>query len=190
VPRNVLSSTAGSGPADPPINVQELCDRLAITDLADQEDIRNLVDEAADEAETCCKSKFVTQTRIQYEKTFGDQITLLWPPLQSVASVTYTDPDGATQTLSSTVYEVSTDKGHGVVRLAYNQSWPAVRDHEDVIAVKYVCGHGTQAQVPQGIKGAIGMAVGHRFEYREGEVPFPQEDFKRRLNPHRYPEIK
>jgi hypothetical protein len=190
VSKNAASSTAGSGPADPPINVQKLCDRLAITDLADRYDIGDLVDEATTEAETYCKSKFVTQTRIHYFDTFADPLTLPWPPLQSVTSVTYIDTDGVTQTLSSTRYEIGESGGYGTVRLRHGQTWPAVRDHEDVIQVKYVCGHGTQAQVPQGIKGALGLYAGHRREYPEGEVPFPQEDFQRRLNPHRYPEIK
>lgn len=102
----------------------------------------------------------------------GDE-TILLPraPLSSVTSVTYVDGDGASQTWSSSAYDVSASREPGRVRLAYSENYPATRDQADAVTVRFVGGYGaTASSVPQPIKQAMLLLLGHWFENRESVV--------------------
>lgn len=96
-------------------------------------------------------------------------IYLPYPPLSSVTSITYTDTDGGSNTLATSVYGVDTNSEPGRVYLKYDQSWPATRDLEDAaVRITYVAGYGaTAASVPATIKHAIKLLVAWMYEYRE-----------------------
>jgi len=112
--------------------------------------------------------------------SYGD-IYLNRAPLSSVSSITYIDPDGVSQTLSTDIYEIDTDSEVGLIRLKYNQSYPAVRNHPQSVTVNYIIGYGaTAASVPEHFIQAIKLLTGHFYEQREPvsfannmyEVPF------------------
>lgn len=92
------------------------------------------------------------------------------PPLQSVTSITYVDTDGATQTWTSTNYVVSVSREPGRIALAYGITWPSIRFQPDAVRVRYVAGYGAAASVPESIKQAILLMVGHWFDHREDAV--------------------
>ena len=103
-------------------------------------------------------------------------IVLPKPPLQSVVHIKYTDQDGVLQTWADTNYTVDTDSEEGMVYPVYNGSWPSdVRDVERAVNIQYVAGYADSGasprdladSVPQGIKHAIMMLVGHMYENRE-----------------------
>lgn len=114
----------------------------------------------------------ITQTRDLYLDQWPcglDPIYLPGAPLIAISAITYLDTDGATQTLSSSVYRASIYREPGVVMLAHQQSWPAVRYVIDTIKVRYTCGYGsTAATVPEPLKHAMLLLIGHWFENREG----------------------
>jgi uncharacterized phiE125 gp8 family phage protein len=85
------------------------------------------------------------------------------------------------QTLSTDVYEVDTDMDVGLIRLKYNQFYPAVRNHPQSVTVNYVAGYGAAAgSVPEHFIQAIKLLTSHFYESREPvsfsnnmyEVPF------------------
>ena len=86
-------------------------------------------------------------------------------PLVSVASINYIDGDGASQLLATSVYDV--DTGKGLVRLAYDQSWPATRSVYNAVTVQFVAGYGVAADVPETLKQAMLLLIGHFYENRE-----------------------
>lgn len=104
----------------------------------------------------------------------GKPIRLPLPPIQSVTSITYTDTNGAAQTLSSSVYALSADRDHRPrIHLAYNQSWPETRSIEDAVTVRFVAGYASgnspedASAVPEAIKNAMRLLIGHWFENRQ-----------------------
>jgi uncharacterized phiE125 gp8 family phage protein len=112
----------------------------------------------------------ITQTRKQTLDAWpaDDTIELAYPPLQSVSGITYVDSNGATQTLSSSVYDMTTTGFLGKVTLAYAQTWPINRGDVDSIQVTYVAGYGDAASdVPAVIRLAIRQSVAHWLENRE-----------------------
>lgn len=88
-------------------------------------------------------------------------------PLSS-ASITYTDSDGTSQTLATTVYKVLTSREPGEIHLKSGQSWPSVYDEEDVISIRYVAGYGAAASsVPEPLKSAMKVLIAHWHRNRE-----------------------
>lgn len=101
----------------------------------------------------------------------GDSIELPRPPLQSVTKIEYYGVDDTKYTLSTSVYGVDAISEPGAVRLKYNQNWPAtpLRAY-NAICVTYVAGWTTADAVPQTIKQAMLLLIGHWYENRETTV--------------------
>jgi uncharacterized phiE125 gp8 family phage protein len=101
----------------------------------------------------------------------ADEIELPRPPLQSVTSVEYYDVNDVKYTLSPTVYAVDTVSLPGLVHLKYLQTWPIVnlRDY-NAICVTYKAGWTGTAYLPQVVKQACLLLIGHWFENREATI--------------------
>jgi uncharacterized phiE125 gp8 family phage protein len=100
-----------------------------------------------------------------------DEIELPKPPLQSVTSIEYYLTDDTKVTLPATVYGVDAISTPGTVRLKYCQQWPSavLRDY-NAICITYVAGYANTALVPQTIKQAMLLLVGHWYENREATL--------------------
>lgn len=86
------------------------------------------------------------------------------PPLISVDAITYLDPDGDSQTLSSALYRVVTTGSPGRIVPTYGYYWPSTRDIAGAVTVDYTAGY---ASIPGAIISAILLLVGHLYENRE-----------------------
>lgn len=64
-------------------------------------------------------------------------------PVVSVSGITYVDTASATQTLSTSLYDVLTDREPGVIVQGYLDTWPTVRGQANDVAITYVAGHAT-----------------------------------------------
>jgi uncharacterized phiE125 gp8 family phage protein len=105
----------------------------------------------------------------QYLDGFPCEISLAPPTVQLIDQVQYKDSDGATQTVSSSVYEL--DVPRQVVRTAYAQSWPSPRAHENSVWLDVWSGYFTTGSpmtnaVPADLKFAVLMLVEDLFEHR------------------------
>lgn len=160
-----------TGPAIEPLTVKEAKDHLRVDHGDDDSYIEPLITAVRDHAETYTGRSLITQTWDYWVNTFppnGTWLELPLPPLQSVTSVKYTDTDGVQQTLTSSVYTVDTNAEAGRITLAYNESWPTVRDVPNAVEIRFVSGYGATAQdVPEGIRHAMRMLLGHFYERRE-----------------------
>jgi uncharacterized phiE125 gp8 family phage protein len=116
-----------------------------------------------------CRS-FVSQTIDAALDGFPESsslpIKLLYPPLQSVTSITYVDGSGATQTLAEGDYTVVSGTP-GLVTPAYGESWPATSDRPGSVVVRFVAGYGDAAAVPEAAKLCIRWLVGQWYEQRQ-----------------------
>jgi uncharacterized phiE125 gp8 family phage protein len=93
------------------------------------------------------------------------------PPLQSVASIKYTNRSGVEATLDSGVYLVDTYSEPGWVVLKNDKAWPMVTLREiNGVVVRFTGGYASAADVPARIKQAILLLVGHWYENRENSV--------------------
>lgn len=161
---------SGSSSAAFAVTVTEAKAHIRVDISDDDTLISGLIVAANDYAQMYTRRQFVTDTLVQYFTDFPDEMELLKPPLQSVTTIKYLDTDGNQQTLADSVYDVDTTIEPGIVRLAFNQSWPSIRNTPNSIIVTYVAGYGDASDVPQMTKQAILLLIGHWYENREDTI--------------------
>jgi len=111
-------------------------------------------------------SSYIPQT-MSYPYTPLAMIQVDNPNLISVASISYVDTSGATQTLDPSAYQVEPG-APGRIHPAYGQTWPSVRCIPGAITVNYLAGYGPAAtDVPECVRTAIKMMVAELYEQRE-----------------------
>lgn len=136
--------------------------------------LSSLIAAARQHIEAYTGRALVTQTwelRAQY---FPDAFELPRAPVQSITSVSYVDIAGVTQTLPGDQYTLIADIGPhaqpGRMVPAYLATWPACRGYEDDVRVRYVAGYGNGQAVPQPIRAAMLLLIGHLYENREAVI--------------------
>jgi uncharacterized phiE125 gp8 family phage protein len=157
-------------PAEEPVSLAEAKLHLRVDVSDDDALINGLIQAARERAEDILRRALITQT---WELTLdqfpsGDEIELPFPPLQSVASIKYTNSNGDESVFSSDDYIVDTAEEPGKVVLAYGSTWPSVTLYPTgAVAVRYVAGYGEAADVPQTFKQAMLLMAGEWYENRE-----------------------
>jgi len=121
----------------------------------------------------------VTQTWLLTIDEFPDaEIKIPLPPLQSVTSVKYDDPDGVEQTVVSTDYYVDSASEPGWVVPVANVSWPTPLDAVNAVRIEFVAGYDPStdsppdltANIPFNIKAGILLLTANMFEFRQENV--------------------
>lgn len=160
-------------PAEEPVTLAEAKLHLRVDHAEDDALIAALIVSARQVCELRLDRAIVTQTldafldRWPCGSAWWDRgrIALPRPPLQSVASVTYTDTAGAAQTWPPADYQVVTGT-QGLVLPAYGKSWPSARNQAEAIRVQFVAGYGAASAVPACINQAILMLIAHWYDVR------------------------
>lgn len=93
---------------------------------------------------------------------FPREIRIPLRPVASVTSITYVDPDEATQTLAASGYRVGIAGGSCRIWEAPNASWPALADVPNAVEVTFVAGTGA----PMLLKVAVLQMIAHWYEHR------------------------
>ena len=157
-------------PALEPVSLDEAKAHLRVTSADEDAYIASLITAAREWCEGFQQRAYVTQTRKLVLDRFpgGCAIYLPRPPLQSVTSIVYTDSEGAQYTVDADSYIVDTDAEPGRIVLAYGASWPSVTLRPAAgVEITYVAGYGDASDVPQKVKQAMLLLVGHWYEQRE-----------------------
>lgn len=166
-----------TAPTVEPITLAEAKAHLRV-DIADENDlVTSLIVAARQYCESHTHRAFITQTwDLALDDFPCDFASLELPkaPLVSVSSVTYVDTNGTPQTWSSANYSVYAPSGPlagpGKIIPAYQVSYPLVRDSENAVTIRFVAGYGAATSVPDQIKAAMKLLIGHWFANRESVV--------------------
>jgi uncharacterized phiE125 gp8 family phage protein len=180
--RPLYGLTLQTAAATEPVTLAEMRLHLKVDDdmTADDALISSLIAAARDYAEMYTRRAFVTQTwdmkldgfpwsATQYRK-HANEILIPKPPLQSISSITYTASDGTSTTLAASGYSVDTAGSPGSVYPAYDTVWPVTREIPNAVTIRFVAGYGAIGTVPESIKAALKLLVGHWYENRETVV--------------------
>lgn len=157
-------------PAAEPITTDQAKAHLVVGTADDDALIDRCIASARRLAEVRTRRQLMPATYTLKIDRFTDTIPLPRPPLQSVTSVKYIDQDGVQQTLATSVYDVEADAVPGVIRLAYDQSWPDVRAQPEPIEIEFVAGYADAASVPENIINWMLLRIGSMYEHREADV--------------------
>lgn len=105
---------------------------------------------------------------------YDTRLELALGPVQSIGSVTYVDSAGATQTLAANQYQLvrPADRLAYLVP-AYGVTWPAVRDQRDAVTVRFTVGHASADPLPEPLRQALLLLVGHFAGNREATIVGP-----------------
>lgn len=100
-----------------------------------------------------------------------DPIYLPQAPAISIASVSYVDMNGVTQTWASSNYTTDFPSGPtagpGSIWPNYGTPWPVVRPVPNAVTIRFVSGYGAAGAVPAPIKSAMKLLIGLWHANRE-----------------------
>lgn len=150
-------------PASEPITVDEVKAQSRIESTDEDTYLAVLIAAARAHVESMCGIAVITQTRVVKCDGFDDFDRLPIGPVASIASITYVDTDGNTQTLATSVYELRSDGLSASIVLKSGQSWPTIQTGSR-ITVTAVCG---TAAAPAEIKQAMLLMTAHWYMNRE-----------------------
>ncbi|MBN6186317.1 phage head-tail connector protein [Aneurinibacillus sp. BA2021] len=171
-----------SPPLVEPLSLEEAKAHLRVEHDDEDALIQGLIRAAREYCESFQRRAYVSQVWEMYFQSFPTHAELLRPPLLSVESITYRDVDGVQHALSPDAYivDTATEPGRIFIKTAPKVAlFPA-----SPVTVRFVAGYnpvitseGTDfiAHVPESIKQAMRMLVGHWYENREavtiGQTP-------------------
>ncbi len=153
-----------------PVALIEARAQCRVIDTAEDDYIAGLIKAAREHCEDIYGWAYSQRTMELWleEWPCEDEISLPRPPLVSVSSVKYYDINDVEYTLPATDYYVNTIAEPGQVHLRAYKSWPSItlRDY-NAVCITYTCGYATPEAVPEKVKLALKLLVGHWFENRE-----------------------
>jgi uncharacterized phiE125 gp8 family phage protein len=158
-----LPVTVSVEPASEPVTSDEVKEQTRIDGTDSDTWITRAIKAARILVEQFTGTRLITQTVVMKCSSFCDFIDLPAAPIASVSSISYLDPDGATQTLSTDVYEAVLVGLDPTIRLKVNQSWPAIRCASDAITVTAVAGAAAASEM---VKQAILVTLAAWYDDR------------------------
>lgn len=187
------SLSVATKPLVEPVTLSEAKQHCRVDTSDDDAYITSLITAARQWVEEYVDRALVSQQLTMRVDTFPWEFELPRPPMATggtltATSITYTvDPGGAggtsvltTATLSASSYRVDREATPGRIRTLYGGTWPSHLSDPNAVSVTWWAGYGPAAtDVPQAIRHAILMLVGHLYERRlasdnvgGAEVPF------------------
>jgi len=177
------SLTTETAPAVEPVSVAEAKEHLRVDISDDDTYIGSLITSARKYCEEYLDRALVSQQLTMRMDTFPYEFELPRPPMATSGTLTATtvtyalDPGSSgtatptTATLSASSYRVDRDATPGRIRTVYNGTWPSHLTDPNAVTVTWWAGYGAAgSDVPQAIRHAMLMLIGHLYENRQAAV--------------------
>lgn len=158
-----------SGPSVTPVSVSEAKLHLRVDNTVEDTLIEGLIGAAVAHLDGLgvLGRAIITQSWATWVGNAPGCVRLPVGPFQSLTSVEYYDTDNAFQTATLSDYETRLDGDFVIVQPKSGFSWPGAYSRQDAIKITYVAGYGDAGtDVPQSIRQAILLLVGHWYENR------------------------
>lgn len=173
--RPVRWSLSKTAPAKEPVTLEDMKAHARIDDFDNEATVGGFIVAGREWVENHTHRALITQTFILKISSFPlvreAIIELMGGKVQSVTSIQYVDTSGATQTLATSEYVVDADWEPGRISLAFDKTWPAIREWGLPITITYVAGYGDDpADVPASLRSAIKIIASDLYENREDEI--------------------
>lgn len=158
-----------TAPTTEPITSAELKAQARITTDDDDTLISRIITVARQQCELISERIFIDTVFDQWWDGFPNEFVLPRTPVDSITSITYTDTNGTTQTVSSSVYTLDNNHIPERIILAFEQSWPTdTRAIDKVVKIRWKAGYGTATtDVPEHMRHAVLLLAAHYYENRE-----------------------
>lgn len=164
--------TLHTAPVEEPITLAEAKMHCRITSSTEDALISAWIIAARGRAENYTQRRFITQTWDWSMDAFPyydyGMLDVPYAPLQSVTAITYIDDVGIEQTLDPAAYQVDAKSDPGRIAPAVGGTWVVAHSNTlNAVTVRFVCGYGLAADVPQEIRAAMLLHISELNEHRE-----------------------
>lgn len=160
-----------TAPTTEPLTLAEAKLHLRVTASDENSLIELLIAVARMRIEEHTNRALITQTWQLFLDAFPDddeEIEIVPTPLISITSIGYTDEDGAAQTLvENTDFTVDKYSTPGRIVPIYAGEWPVARSIPNAVTIEFASGYGAAGDVPEPIRQAMLLLIGHLYEHRE-----------------------
>lgn len=164
-------------PSSEPVSRSEAKAHLRVDSSDDDTLIDALITAAREWVESYTGRALGLQTLQISMPWFLRRIDLPRPPLRTVVSMTYTDTDGAEQSLAvGTYYRTVSDSDcqPAFLELLDNVSLPSLYSSEVAVKIRFQAGYDTTGSpsdvVPKGLTQAMLLVIGDLYEHREARL--------------------
>ncbi len=147
-----------------PITLAEAKDQCHVDGSADDTRLTALIKAARAYVESYTGCAIIARTITVKCDGFTDFAAFPIVPLASVSSVSYVDSAGATQTLSTDVYEVRSDGLTASLVLKNGQSWPATQTGARITVTAIV----GDSAAGEAVKHAMLLLIEQWYDHRSG----------------------
>lgn len=155
-------------PTTEPVSISDIRTHIRIDHTEEDSILLGYLLAARSQLERDTRRALISQTWVLRMDRFPEWDVYLSPcPVASVSSITYVDVDGATQTLSSSLYRVDATSEPARIEPAWGETWPSTRSVSNAVTITFTAGYGAETSVPQLAKQAIRMLVAHWYMNRE-----------------------
>lgn len=166
-----MGYTITTAPTEEPLNLKEVKLFLKEEQETNNALIKNMIVGARKICEAKTNRKLVTQTvKLSLDEFPDNEIEIQGSPIQSITHVKYYDSDNAQQTLAATNYQIDITTEPARFDISSTGTFPDTYDRFNAVELTFVAGYGLGSSVPDNIKQAMYLMIGHWYENREDVV--------------------
>jgi uncharacterized phiE125 gp8 family phage protein len=169
------SSTGGSFTV---LSTTDAGTHLRVTSTSEASYIGSLVSLAVEYVENVTGRSLANKKYTWKLDRFPDRYVLFCPkpPLAystAVASITYIDTDGSTDTWGSTYYTVDAHSVPARITPAYQETWPITLNVPNAVTITFDAGYTSSSLVPHSLLHAVRFITAHYWANRQEVVSSP-----------------
>ncbi|MGE0653088.1 MAG: head-tail connector protein [Alphaproteobacteria bacterium] len=167
----MLTPVRIAAPTDAPVTLAQAKAQVHAEDFEDDDVyLRGLIAAATQHVDGRHYPLLMPQAwRFTFDR-FCDSLRFPKAPIRAITSVAYYDGQGADQTLPDTTYVLREDDCGPYLALKPSQSWPSTYSREDAIRIEADAGYANVGDVPDDIKQALLLLIGHWYANRQEVV--------------------
>jgi len=167
-----------TAPAETPITLAEAKTHLRVDSGAEDTYITGLVAAAVSlcDGQGTLGRAMVTQTWAKWVSQAPGVVRIGLGPFIALSAVEYYDTENVLQSATISDFEVRLDGDFVNIRPKKNKVWPAAYIRDDAIKLTFTAGFGGASDIPDGIKHALLMLVGHWYANREAVTELSLKD--------------
>ena len=161
-----MNYTQVTTPTTEPISLQEAKDYLRVDSNVEDTLITALIKAARSKVENDTWRKMITQTLLlSMDKSEVKRfVGITGSPIQSITHIKYFDINVVQQTLSTGSYQSNLLNEPAIIEIT---DMPDMADRMNALQIEFICGYGVAASVPEDLKLAMLLLIGHYYEHRE-----------------------
>lgn len=159
-------------PAELPLTLEQVKDHLRVDGTTEDALLTALIGAATEHVQNITNRQLMRATYRLFLDRLPSSVPLPRPPFAHITSITAIDENGQEAVFEETYYTTS-ELEHATIRGVLDSGWYA-STYKDIV-IEYEAGYEDATKVPEAIKQAMLLIIGHLYENREDKTDrFPK----------------